>query len=72
MLRNIAQNAPYFHDGSVAKLVEAVQVMAEVQFGDRLSDQDAAAIVAFVDALTGEVPSRFSPPPKSVDVPPAA
>jgi len=64
MLRNIAKTTPYFHDGSVAKLVEAVQVMADVQFGDRLSDQDAAAIAAFFGALTGHVPSHFSPPSK--------
>jgi cytochrome c peroxidase len=64
MLRNIAKTAPYFHDGSVAKLDEAVQIMADVQFGDRLSDQGAAAIAVFLDALTGEVPSHFSPPPK--------
>jgi len=63
MLRNIAKTAPYFHDGSVAKLVEAVQIMADVQFGERLSDQDAAAVVAFFDALTGEVPKHFSPLP---------
>jgi cytochrome c peroxidase len=50
MLRNIAKTAPYFHDGSVAKLDEAVQIMADVQLGQRLSDQDAAAIVSFFAA----------------------
>lgn len=64
MLRNLAEPAPYFHDGSVAKLVEAVQIMADLQFGERRSEQDAAANVAFFDALTGEVPSHFSSPPK--------
>jgi cytochrome c peroxidase len=62
MLRNIAKTAPYFHDGSVAELKEAVQVMADVQLGDRLSDADASAIVAFLEALTGEVPKHYSPP----------
>lgn len=62
MLRNIAKTAPYFHDGSVAKLEDAVQIMADVQLGGRLDDQDAAAIVAFFDALTGQVPGHFSPP----------
>jgi cytochrome c peroxidase len=62
MLRNIAKTAPYFHDGSVAKLDEAVQIMADVQLGQRLSDQDAAAIVSFLESLTGEVPKHFSPP----------
>lgn len=62
VLRNIAKTAPYFHDGSVAKLDEAVQIMADVQFGERLSEQDAAAIVAFLASLTGEVPQQFAPP----------
>ncbi len=62
MLRNIARTAPYFHDGSVAKLDEAVQIMAEVQLGDRLGEADAAAVVAFLDALTGDVPKHFAPP----------
>ena len=62
MLRNIARTAPYFHDGSVARLDEAVQIMADVQFGARLADRDAAAIVSFLEALTGEVPAHYSPP----------
>jgi cytochrome c peroxidase len=62
MLRNIAKTAPYFHDGSVADLTEAVQVMADVQLGNRLGAADAAAIVAFLEALTGEAPKHYGPP----------
>jgi cytochrome c peroxidase len=62
MLRNIAKTAPYFHDGSVAKLDDAVRIMAEVQFGNRLSEQDVADIVAFLESLTGAVPEHFAPP----------
>jgi len=62
MLRNIARTGPYFHDGSVADLKEAVQVMADVQLGKRLSDADAAAVVAFLEALTGEIPRNYSAP----------
>lgn len=62
MLRNIAKTAPYFHDGSVADLQEAVQVMADVQLGDRLDDSEAAAIVSFLHSLTGEVPVNYSQP----------
>jgi len=58
MLRNIAKTAPYFHDGSVADLKEAVQVMADVQLGQRFHEADAAAIVSFLDALTGELPEH--------------
>lgn len=62
MLRNIAKTGPYFHDGSVGDLKEAVQVMADVQLGERLGDADAAAIVAFLESLTGEVPAHYAPP----------
>lgn len=62
MLRNIATTAPYFHDGSVADLREAVQVMADVQLGGRLPEPEAAAVTAFLASLTGEVPPHFGPP----------
>jgi len=65
MLRNIAATAPYFHDGSVATLREAVQVMADVQLGGRLSDPEADAIVAFLRSLSGNVPANYAPPPDS-------
>lgn len=63
MLRNIARTAPYFHDGSVAHLPDAVRVMAEVQLGRTLRDDEVAALVAFLESLTGEVPPNYAPPP---------
>lgn len=76
MLRNIAKTAPYFHDGSVASLTEAVQVMADVQHGQRLSEAEARAITAFLQSLTGEVPAHYAPSapaagPSSPAAPPA-
>jgi len=62
MLRNIAKTAPYFHDGSVATLAEAVAVMANVQLGRTLSEADVARIVAFLGSLTGEIPEDYSAP----------
>lgn len=62
MLRNIAKTAPYFHDGSVATLDEAVQVMAEVQLGQKLPAQDVSDIVAFLTSLTGQVPAHYAAP----------
>ncbi len=62
MLRNIAKTGPYFHDGSVVELKEAVQVMAQVQLGARLSDANAASIVSFLESLTGDTPAHYSPP----------
>jgi cytochrome c peroxidase len=54
---------PYFHDGSVAKLDDAVRVMARLQLGKTLSDDDVAHIVAFLNTLTGEVPAHFASVP---------
>jgi cytochrome c peroxidase len=60
-LRNVSKSAPYFHDGSVATLDEAVKVMATgginnknktALMADRgLSDEERASIVAFLGAL---------------------
>lgn len=58
-LRNVAMTPPYFHDGSVATLPEAVRVMARVQLGRRLDDGEVADIVAFLDSLTGPLPEQF-------------
>lgn len=57
-LRNIAKTAPYFHNGSVNDLGEAVRVMAETQVGKTLSKEDIDAIVAFLGSTTGEVPAE--------------
>ena len=62
-LRNVAVTPPYFHDGSVATLPEAVRVMAKVQLGRELSDEDVRDIVAFLNTLTGEVPEIFATAP---------
>lgn len=55
-LRNVAQTYPYFHDGSVWDLDEAVRIMAKIQLGQDLTDQQTKEITAFLGALTGEVP----------------
>ena len=65
MLRNVAKTAPYFHDGSVARLDEAVRVMAALQLGRALDERTAGAIVAFLEALTGEIPPNYAPPGKT-------
>ena len=62
-LRNVAMTPPYFHDGSVATLPEAVKVMARVQLGAKLEDKDAGDIVAFLTSLTGPLPADFATSP---------
>ncbi len=63
-LRNVAMTPPYFHDGSVATLDDAVRVMARVQLGRQLQDQEVRQIVAFLATLTGEVPKQFLEAPQ--------
>lgn len=60
-LRNITDTAPYFHNGSVNDLDEAVRVMAKTQLNKDLSDTDVEDIVAFLGALTGEYPEITMP-----------
>lgn len=62
-LRNVEKTAPYFHDGSVAELPRAVEIMGKTQLGLELAKADVTAIVSFLGALTGPVPDNFSPPP---------
>jgi cytochrome c peroxidase len=57
-LRNVAATAPYFHDGSVAQLDDAVRRMGEIQLGETLSEEDVGLIVQFLHSLTGEYKGR--------------
>ncbi len=50
-LRNVAHTAPYFHDGSVATLEEAVELMGRHQLGEELDDEQIDDVVAFLKAL---------------------
>lgn len=56
VLRNVAMTPPYFHDGSVDKLDQAVWIMAKIQLGKDLSRQQAGDIAAFLTSLTGRIP----------------
>jgi cytochrome c peroxidase len=62
MLRNIAKTEPYFHDGSVANLKRATEIMAKVQLGQTLDDDALNELVAFQESLTGQIPANFAPP----------
>jgi len=62
MLRNVTRTGPYFHDGSVDTIEQAVRVMAEVQLNRSLSPRDVEEIVAFLESLTGAIPGHYSPP----------
>ncbi len=51
-LRNVADTAPYFHDGSVPTLEKAVTLMIEAQLGKQPHSQDVADIIAFLKTLS--------------------
>lgn len=53
-LRNIELTAPYFHDGTMKTLEEAVEAMAKYESGVTLTDEETSLIVEFMRALTGE------------------
>lgn len=53
-LRNVALTPPYFHDGSAARLEDAVAVMGRYQLGRRLSATEIDRIVKFLKTLSGE------------------
>ncbi len=71
-LRNVSRTPPYFHSGSVWDLSTAVGIMGTSQLGAELTEEDAAAITAFLETLTGEQPQVTYPilPPSTADTPP--
>lgn len=58
-LRNIEKTYPYFHDGSVDRLEDAVNIMAKTQLNKELTQKETTDIVAFLKTLTGEVPQHL-------------
>ena len=67
-LRNVELTYPYFHDGAVWTLSEAVDIMGRLQLGKKFEEEENAQIVAFLKSLTGEQPSFLLPIlPPSVD-----
>lgn len=55
-LRNINETYPYFHDGSVQELEDAIKIMAKVQLNKDLGDDTVRKIASFLSSLTGKIP----------------
>ncbi|PJG58377.1 cytochrome-c peroxidase [Aeromonas cavernicola] len=70
-LRNIELTAPYFHDGSVWDLKQAVTIMADIQLGQTLTEQESDDMTAYLKSLTGDQPQIVLPilPPSSPTTP---
>jgi cytochrome c peroxidase len=62
---------PYFHDGAVWSLEEAVDIMGRLRLGRTYNKEEIARIVAFLKALTGKQPDFKLPilPPSTNDTP---
>lgn len=58
-LRNVEKTAPYFHDGSVSSLNEAVKMMSKLQLNKDISDEDSNNMVAFLKTLTADVDVKY-------------
>ena len=70
-LRNVEYTAPYFHNGAIWTLEEAIKAMGSVQLGINISDAEIKSIVAFLKSLTGEAPKVIYPvlPPSTNETP---
>jgi cytochrome c peroxidase len=53
-LRLVTRTAPYFHDGSVGTLEEAVSIMARYQLGRPITPLQTKRIIQFLETLVGQ------------------
>ncbi|MDD5716576.1 MAG: cytochrome-c peroxidase [Sulfuricurvum sp.] len=60
-LRNITQTAPYFHNGQIATLPEAIKEMGRIQLGVDLSEEEIGSIHTFLKSLEGRKPQVVYP-----------
>jgi cytochrome c peroxidase len=63
-LRNIEKTGPYFHDGSVKTLDEAIRDMGALQRGVELTPAQVKSIETWMNALTGPIPTSYIQPPE--------
>lgn len=63
-LRNVTKTAPYFHDGSIATIEQAIRAMSVHQRGATLKDADVRAIETWLETLRGEIPAQYIAAPQ--------
>jgi len=63
-LRNVTETGPYLHDGSQPSLDVLVRKMAEYQLGVELTDDQTAKLLAFLEALKGDIPEELIAEPE--------
>jgi len=62
-LRNVIHTAPYFHDGSVQDLKDAVRIMAKLQRDVELSDEEIDDVTVFLESLTADISDEIKKSP---------
>lgn len=55
-LRNVELNRPYFTQGQVWELEDAIRTMGRVQLGVELTDDEVSSIRAFLGSISGRIP----------------
>ncbi len=55
ILRNVTKTSPYFHNGKVEKIEEAVRIMSKYQVGNEFTPEQIDDVVAFLKTLEGDV-----------------
>ncbi len=58
-LRNIEKTGPYFHNGKVATLDQAITQMADYQLGKQLSPSEVSSVATWLKSLTGDLPTEY-------------
>lgn len=60
-LRNVTQTAPYFHNGQIATLPDAIKEMGRIQLGVDLNNEEITSIQTFLKSLEGKKPQVIYP-----------
>ena len=63
-LRNVVETGPYFHDGSITDVAEAVRIMGYHQLGVTLREDQVSDVVAFLGSLSGAVDAAYIAEPE--------
>jgi cytochrome c peroxidase len=63
-LRNVEKTGPYFHNGKVRTLDEAIAKMADYQVGKTLTEAQVRSIATWIRSLTGEIPADYIKEPQ--------
>ncbi|MCC6265109.1 MAG: cytochrome-c peroxidase [Bryobacterales bacterium] len=66
-LRNIEKTGPYYHNGQVATVEEAIRLMGKHQLGRELKAEQVGQIAHWLKSLTGEIPEEYTREPKLPD-----